>query len=69
MPSYSISSLPCNELHLRLGRVVEPIGIGDFPSPMTEERMNQQFENSFSTTIPIIEDVETPTETHNETPA
>ena len=34
--------------------------------------MNPQFENSFSSTIPIIEDVETPTktptETHDKTP-
>ena len=52
---------------------MELIVIEDVPSHMTEEGMNQQFENSFSTTIPIIEvaesPFETPIETHDETPA
>ena len=58
MPEYSISPLPCNNLHLRLGRVVEPILIKDVPSSMTNEGMNPPFGNSFSSAIPIIEDAE-----------
>ena len=46
---------------------MEPIVIEDVPSSMNEARMNQQFENSVSTIVPIIEDAETPTETHAET--
>ena len=48
---------------------MEPIVIEDVPSSMIEEGMNPRFENSFSSTIPIIEDVETPTKTPTETPA
>ena len=73
MPTYSISPLSCNDLHLRLGRVVEPIVIEDVPSSMTDEGMNPRFENSFSLVIPIIEDsektVETLIEIHDETSA
>ena len=47
---------------------MEPIVIEDVPSSVNEPRMNQQFENSVSTTIPIIEDVEALAKTHNETP-
>ena len=65
MPAYSISPLSCNNLHLRSGRVVEPIFIEDVPSPMTDEGMNLQFENSFSSAIPIIEYVETLIEIHD----
>ena len=73
MAAYSISHPSCNELHLWLGRLVEPIATKDVPSLMITKSMNQQFENSFSTTIPIIEDDktrdETPNETHDETSA
>ena len=51
---------------------MEAIFIEDVPSPMTEEKLNQRFENSFLTSIPIIEYAETPAETtiktHDETP-
>ena len=57
---YSISPLPCNNLHLRSRRVVEPIFIEDVPSYMIDEGMNPQFGNSFNSVIPIIEYVETP---------
>ena len=53
MPEYSISPLPCNNLHLRLGRVVEPIVIEDFPSSVNDEGMNPPFQNSFNSMIPI----------------
>ena len=69
MPTYSITPLPCNDIRLRSGRVVEPLVIEDVPSSVSEEMMNQQY--SPHTTIPIIEDVEIPTETpfekHRET--
>ena len=46
---------------------MEPIIIEDVPSSMTDEGMNPQFENSFSSTIPIIEDDESSIEIHDET--
>ena len=67
MPAYSISPLPCNNLHLWSGKVVEPIIIEDVPSSVTDEGMNLQFGNSFSSTIPIIEYVETSDETPADT--
>ena len=71
MPAYSISPLSCNNLHLQLGRVVEPIVFEDGPHSMIDEGMNPWFENSFSLEIPIIEDAETLVETlieiHGET--
>ena len=67
MPSYSISPLPCNNLNLRSGRVVEPIVIEDVPSSMTDEGMNLQFGNSFTLAIPIIENTETSIDIHDET--
>ena len=73
MPYYSISPLSCNDLHLQSGRVVEPVVMEDVPFSMNEDGTNQQFGNSFSSEIPIIEDVETsvetPAETTIETPA
>ena len=73
MPAYSISPLSCNDLHLQSGRVVDPIVIEDVSSSMIDEGMNPWFENSFSSAIPIIEDVETlakkPIKIHDETPA
>ena len=65
MPSYSITPVPCNDVHLRPGRRVEPLVIEDAPYFATEERMNQQY--PFNTTIPNIEDVASPTEIPTET--
>ena len=65
MPAYSITSVPCHGIRLRLGRVVEPLVIEDVPYSMTDVRMNQQYRSN--TTIPIIEDVESPTEIPAET--
>ena len=69
MPTYSITPVPCNDIRLRSGRVVEPLVIEDVPSSVSEERMNQQY--SSHTAVPVIEDVEspieTPAETHRET--
>ena len=56
MPAYSITSVPCNEIHLRSRRVVKPLVIEDVPSSVTEARMNQQYPSN--TSIPIIEDAE-----------
>ena len=67
MPSYSITPITCNELHLRFGRVVEPIFIEDVPSPMTEETIHERVEFQIGTAILIVEDVETHVETPVET--
>ena len=48
---------------------MEPIVIEDVPSSVTNEGMNPQFGNSFSSAIPIIEGVETLIEIHDETKA
>ena len=68
MFAYSITSIPCNDILLRLGRVVEPLVIEDVPYYVTEARMNQQYPSN--TTIPIIEDdkipIETPAEAQRE---
>ena len=65
MPAYSITSVPCNEIHLRSRRVVEPLAIEDVPSSVTEARMNQQYPSN--TSIPIIKNAENPTEIPVET--
>ena len=41
---------------------MEPIVIEDVPSFVIDEGMNPSFGNSFGLAIPIIEDVEIPTE-------
>ena len=67
MPSYSPNHVPCNDIRLRSGKVVEPVIIEDVPSPVHEEGVNPQH---LSNTTPIIEDAEHPTngsaETHND---
>ena len=59
MLAYSITPVPCNDIRLRSGRVVEPLIIEDIPSFVHEERMNQQYLSN--TMTPIIEDTEHPT--------
>ena len=59
MPTYSITLVPCNDIHLQSGRIMEPLVIEDVPSSMREERMNQQYLSNIAT--PIIEDAEHPT--------
>ena len=61
MPTYSITPISCNDILLRLGRVVEHLVIEDVPSYVSKERMNQQYSSHIA--VPIIEDVEIPTET------
>ena len=65
MPTYSITRVPCNDICLRSGRVVDPLVIEDVPSSVFEERMNQHYSSNVA--IPIIEDAESPTETPTET--
>ena len=69
MPAYSLTHVPCNDIRLRLGKVVEPLIIEDVPSPMQEEGVNLQH---LSNMISIIEYDEHPTnvsdETQNNTP-
>ena len=59
MPAYSITPVPCNDIRLRSGRVVDLLVIEDVPSSMPEERMNQQYLSN--TAIPIIQDARNPT--------
>ena len=65
MPAYSITLVPCNDIHLWSWRVVEPLVIEDVPSSMYEERMNQQYLSNAA--IPIIEDTRNPTKIPDET--
>ena len=58
MPTYSLSPVPCNDIRLRSGKIVEPVIIEDVPSPVHEEGVNPQH---LSNMTPIIEDVEHPT--------
>ena len=64
MPTYSLSPVPCNDICLRSGKIVEPIIIEDVPSPIHEEGANPQY---LSNMTPIIEDVEHPTNVSAET--
>ena len=58
MPAYSLSHVPCNDIHLRSGNIVELVIIEDVPPSVHEEGMNPQH---LSDTTPIIEDAEHPT--------
>ena len=64
MPAYSLSPVPCNDIPLRSGKVVEPIIIEDVPSPVHDEGVNPQH---LSNTTSIIEDAEHPTNGSAET--
>ena len=57
MPAYSPSPVPCNDIHLRSGKVIEPIIIEDASPSVHEEGVSPH--HPFDT-IPIIEDVEHP---------
>ena len=59
MPNYSLTPVPCNDIHLRSGKVVEPLIIEDVPYLVHEEGVNPQY---LSNATPIIEDVEHPTD-------
>ena len=66
MLAYSITPVPYKDIHLRLGRVVDPLVIEDVPYSTTKAIMNQQ--HPFNATIPInIEDVEIPIKISAET--
>ena len=65
MPTYSITPVPYNDIRLRSGKVVEPLIIEDVPSSVHEEGMNPYYLSNAS--IPIIEDVENPTNMPAET--
>ena len=58
MHAYSLYHMPCNDICLRLGKIVEPVIIEDVPPSVHEEGMNSQH---LSDTTPIIEDDEHPT--------
>ena len=57
MPTYSLSHMPCNDMHLRSGKIVEPVIIEDVPPSVHEEGVDPQH---LSDTIPIIENAEHP---------
>ena len=65
MPAYSLTPIPCNDIRLRLGKVVEPLIIEDVPSSIHEEGMNPQYLSNTATLI--IEDAEHPTNMTAET--
>ena len=60
MSAYSITLVPCNDIHLRSGRLVEPLAIENVPFSKIEVRVNQQYPSNMA--IPIIEDAESPTD-------
>ena len=59
MPAYSLSPVPCNDIRLRSGKIVEPIITEDTPPSVHKEERNSHHP---SDTVPIIEDVEQPLE-------
>ena len=64
MAAYSLTLVPCNDIRLRSGKVVEPLIIEDVPSPMHEEGVKP---HHLSSATPIIEDAEHPTNMLDET--
>ena len=64
MPAYSLSPVPCNEIHLRSGKIVEPVITEDVSSsePREEESLQHPFDSR-----PIIEDAGNPLEGTTET--
>ena len=64
MPAYSLSLVPCNDIHLRSGKIVEPVITEDVsPSVHKEEESSQ---HPFDI-VPIIEDAEHPLKGTTET--
>ena len=67
MPAYSLTPVPCNDIRLQSGKVVEPVIIEAVPSRVHEEGVNP---HHLSNMTAIIEDAEHPTngsiETHND---
>ena len=57
MPAYSLSPVPCSDIHLRSGKIVEPVITEDAPPSMHKEGGSSQH---LPDTVPIIEDVEHP---------
>ena len=52
MPAYSLSPVPCNDIHLRSGKIVEPVITEDAPPSVSPQDPPN--------IIPTIEDVEHP---------
>ena len=57
MPAYSLSPVPCNDIHLRSRKIVEPVITEDAPPSVHKEERSSQHP---SDTVPIIEDAEHP---------
>ena len=64
MPAYSLSPVPCNDIRLRSGKIVEPVIIEDVSPSMHKEEGSSQHPFDI---VPIIEDVEHPSEGTAET--
>ena len=64
MPTYSLTPVPYNDIHLQSGKIVEPVIIEDVPSPMHEEGVNPQH---LSNVTPIIDNAEHPTNVSTKT--
>ena len=65
MPANSFSPVPCNDIRLRSGKIVEPVITEDAPPSVHEEGVSPQHP---SDTIPIIEYAEHPLDGMAETP-
>ena len=65
MPAYSLSHVPCNDIRLQSGKIVEPVIIEDAPPSVHKEGVSPQHPPNI---IPIIEDVEHPLDGMAETP-
>ena len=52
MPAYSLSAVPCNEIHLRSGKIVEPVITEDVSSSEHKEEENSQ---QLFDSVPIID--------------
>ena len=59
MPAYSLSPVPCNEIHLRSGKIVEPVITEDVSS--SEHKEEESLQHPFDSR-PIIEDAGHPLE-------
>ena len=55
MPAYSLSPVPCNDIHLRSGKIVETLITEYAPPSLHKEGGSSQHP---SDTVPIIEDAE-----------
>ena len=65
MTTYSLSPVPCSDIHLQSRKIVEPVITEDAPPFVHKEGVSPQHPPNI---IPIIEDVEHPLDGMTETP-